>query len=278
MANADNVDDVDEDFTDIVAEYLDKSRLRNQEFSSQTQLSNDADPSTPESKENNNRKSKRMNVEFVKISAQGAFLLWKKKDVLSHDWLLAAMVRQPQMAIMSGDEFYIDVDPIALRFIYGVLQGIMQASDLQSLTNMEIILIKNTAEYLLCPNVAKIIESTEKQFDLLKEENRKLQTKVKETNKRDDLLHIECGSMKKAIRANEERIHRHGVDILQKKRLVKYYRNEVNRLHIEYGKREFRLSEDLALMMKKKVNLERKVRGSGRDKDHKKEIAERWKY
>jgi hypothetical protein len=43
-----------------------------------------------------------MAVEFVKISAQGTFFLWKKDEVLSHDWLLASMIRKPDMAIMAG--------------------------------------------------------------------------------------------------------------------------------------------------------------------------------
>jgi hypothetical protein len=77
-----------------------------------------------------------MNVEFVKFSAQGTYFLWKKEDVLSHDWLLAGMIREPETAVMSGNQFYNDVDSTALRFIYNMLQGIVQTLDLQNLSKL----------------------------------------------------------------------------------------------------------------------------------------------
>jgi hypothetical protein len=133
-----------------------------------------------------------MSVEFVKFSAHGAFFLWKKKDVLSHDWLLAGMIREPQMAMMSGDQFYVDVDPIALRFTYNVLQGIVQTSDLQNLSSMEMILIKNTAQYLLCPDVAQIIDISKNDLNSVKEENQKLFTKVKEMTVSQEISNEDC--------------------------------------------------------------------------------------
>jgi hypothetical protein len=45
MSNVDDECDIDLDLHDINNEYLDKSRLRNHQFSSQTQSSNDAAPS-----------------------------------------------------------------------------------------------------------------------------------------------------------------------------------------------------------------------------------------
>jgi hypothetical protein len=75
-------------------------------------------------------------VEFVNFSAQGTYFLWKEEDVLSHDWLLTGMIREPEMSVMSGVQFYVDVDSTALRFIYGMLQGIVQTLDLQSFSNM----------------------------------------------------------------------------------------------------------------------------------------------
>lgn len=246
-------------------------------------------------------------VEFVKISAHGALLLWKKKDVLSHNWLLAAMVRQPQMAIMSGDEFYIDVDPIALRFIYSVLQGIVQASDFQNLTNMEVILIKNTAEYLLCPHVAKIIEFTEKKEEiantankrvnraliLIKQKNNKILESIKnkvdalkEENRklRANLKFKEDAKSHKKINMKNENIKRRPIKIAESEKEIYLLKDECLRLKEVIASQEIlkmrngQLHRDLALMMKKNLILERKVRGSGSDKDHKKGIAERWNY
>jgi hypothetical protein len=118
----------------------------------------------------------------VKFSAQGTYFLWKKEDVLSHDWLLAGMIREPEMAVMSGDQFYIDVDSTALRFIYNLLQGIVQTLDLQHLSNMEMILIQNTAKYLLCPDIVKkteeIVESIKNEVDFLEGKNLSLENKL----------------------------------------------------------------------------------------------------
>lgn len=158
-----------------------------------------------------------MTIEFVKFSAQGTYFLWKKEDVLSHDWLLAGMIREPTMAIMSGDQFYVDVDSTALRSIYNILQGIVQKSDLRSLSSMEQVLIMNTAEYLLCSDIVsmsqEIIHSTKNEIDFVKVENLKLENKVKEMTLSQEVvdtknkeLHKELGLIKEENQKLEYKI------------------------------------------------------------------------
>lgn len=85
------------------------------------------------------------------------------------------MVRQPDMAVMSGDQYYIDVDAPSLRIIYNILQGLMQVTDLQTLSGIEIALVHSTAEYLLCSEIVnasrELIDSTRRELDLEKERN-----------------------------------------------------------------------------------------------------------
>jgi hypothetical protein len=67
------------------------------------------------------------------------------------------------------------VDATSLRVIYNVLQGIVPLSDLQNLSNTEIILVKNTAVYLLCEHIKNVlqemIDSTEKEINIVEEKN-----------------------------------------------------------------------------------------------------------
>jgi hypothetical protein len=141
-----------------------------------------------------------MSVQFVKLSAQGTYFLWKKQDVLSHDWLLSGMIREPDMAIMAGDQFYIDVDSVALRFIYNMLQGIVQESDLHHLSTIEILLIKNTAEYLLCPH---IVQMSQEVINLRKNEVELIEEKLKKEN---DLLIGKKEKLEEKSRENEPKV------------------------------------------------------------------------
>lgn len=127
---------------------------------------------------------------------------------------------------MSGDQFYVDVDPIALRFIYNILHGIVQTSDLHNLSSMEIILIKNSAQYLLCPDVAQIVDTTKNELDI----------QIAESTKKDIDFLKEENLRLKIVAATQEVL-----EIIKEQLYQGFYR-------------------ELVLMTKKKVILERKIR------------------
>lgn len=91
-------------------------------------------------------------MQFVKFQAQGCHLIWKEKDVASHDWLLKKIVknRNEWQTVMSGDLFCIDVDSTALRIIHGLLQYAIPVSEFHNLSDRELLLVKTSADYLSC--------------------------------------------------------------------------------------------------------------------------------
>jgi hypothetical protein len=87
--------------------------------------------------------------------------MWKEKDIVSHDWLLKKIVenRDTWQTVMSGDQFYIDVDSISLHIIFSMLQKTIPVNELHNLSDRELLLVKTSAEYLSCLDIANNIQT-----------------------------------------------------------------------------------------------------------------------
>lgn len=86
---------------------------------------------------------------MIALSVQGSLFSLSEAFVESQPWLLSKIATSLVPFETIGDVIYVDADPPSFRLIVSMLKGLIRP-DFDRMLTADLLLLKATAEYLLC--------------------------------------------------------------------------------------------------------------------------------